>query len=145
MFVFFLRPHCNFSFEIIKFTLPYLTLPLWSTWEITLPLTNSKSLTHPTPSVLGKCISMVSWVTYLCAHVSLCPRLYMPKKVVFCAHVSLCPRLYMPKKVVFCAHVSLCPRLFVPTSLCAHVSLCPCLYMPKPMPVGVSGRHPLCQ
>ena len=25
---FFLRPHCNFSFEIIKFTLPYLTLPI---------------------------------------------------------------------------------------------------------------------
>ena len=23
----FLRPHCNFSFEIIKFTLPYFTLP----------------------------------------------------------------------------------------------------------------------
>ena len=23
----YLRPHCNFSFEIIKFTLPYLTLP----------------------------------------------------------------------------------------------------------------------
>ena len=26
-FFFFKRPHCNFSFEIIKFTLPYLTLP----------------------------------------------------------------------------------------------------------------------
>ena len=26
-FFFFLRPHCNFSFEIIKLTLPYLTLP----------------------------------------------------------------------------------------------------------------------
>ena len=86
-------------------------------------------------------------VTYLCAHVSLCPRLYMPKKVVFCAHVSLCPCPFMPKKVVFCAHVSLCPRLFMPKKVvfCAHVSLCPRLYMPKRMPVGVSGRHPLCQ
>ena len=29
-----LRPHCNFSFEIIKFTLPYLTLGqyYWSIW-----------------------------------------------------------------------------------------------------------------
>ena len=43
------------------------------------------------------------------------------------AHVSLCPRLCMPRKVVFCAHVSLCPKkwYFVPTSLCAHVSICP--------------------
>ena len=73
-------------------------------------------------------------VTYLCAHVSLCPRLYiyMPKKVVFCAHVSLCPRVYMPKKVVFCAHVSLCPRPFMPKKVvfCAHVSLCPRLFVP---------------
>ena len=31
---FFLRPHCNFSFEIIKFTLPYLTLPYVAVQEV---------------------------------------------------------------------------------------------------------------
>ena len=95
---------------------------------------------------LCPCLYMPQKVVF-CAHVSLCPRPFMPQKVVFCAHVSLCPRLYMPKKVVFCAHVSLCPRPFMPQKVvfCAHVSLCPRLYMPKRMQVGVSGRHPLCQ
>ena len=73
--------------------------------------------------------------------------LFVPTSL--CAHVSLCPRLFVPtslyaQKVVFCAHVSLCPKkwYFVSSSLCAHVSLCPRLYMPKPMPVGVVGTFP---
>ena len=65
--------------------------------------------------------------TSLCAHVSLCPRLYTPRKVVFCAHVSLCPKKWYFVPTSLCAHVSLCPKkwYFVPTSLCAHVSICP--------------------
>ena len=60
-------------------------------------------------------VKLLTWVTYLCAHVSLCPRPFMPNKVVFCTHVSLCPRLYMPKRM-------------------------PVVFYPR-----VSGRHPLCQ
>ena len=32
-----MHPHCNFSFEIIKFTLPYLTLPYLTLPYLTLP------------------------------------------------------------------------------------------------------------
>ena len=56
----------------------------------------------------------------LCAHVSLCPRLFVPTSLYAQKSGILCPRLFLPKKVVFCAHVSLCPRLFVPTSLYAQ-------------------------
>ena len=58
--------------------------------------------------------------TSLCAHVSLCPRLFVPMSLYAQKSGILCPRLFVPKKVVFCAHVSLCPRLFVPTSLYAQ-------------------------
>ena len=85
--------------------------------------------------------------TSLCAHVSICPKKWYFVPTSLCAHVPLCPKKWYFVPTFLCAHVSLCPKqwYFVPTSLCAHVSLCPRLYMPKLMPVGVSGRHPLCQ
>ena len=43
----FLRPHCNFSFEIMKFTLPYLTLPYLTLPYLTLPYLTLPYLTLP--------------------------------------------------------------------------------------------------
>ena len=56
----------------------------------------------------------------LCAHVSLCPRLFVPTSL--CAHVSICPGKWYFVPTSLCAQKSgiLCPRLFVPTSLYAQ-------------------------
>ena len=47
--------------------------------------------------------------------------LFVPTSLYAQKSGILCPRLFVPKRVVFCAHVSLCLKewYFVPTSLCA--------------------------
>ena len=91
--------------------------------------------------------SLYAPTTSLCAHVPLCPKKWYFVPTSLCAHVPLCPKKWYFVPTSLCAHVPLCPKkwYFVPMTLCAHVSLCPRLYMPKRMPVGISGRHPLCQ
>ena len=45
-FFFFKRPHCNFSFEIIKFTLPHLTLPYLNSANLNSWAVPSYQVTH---------------------------------------------------------------------------------------------------